>query len=371
VPFSPYSPVLERPRRVARSAPLFAPAAATEPRIQYARTSDGVDIAYYGLGNGEPLVALAGGGGLSHLAREWQYPEQRAWIERLALRNRVFRLDHRGTGLSDRDVAFDLELAALDIEAIAEKEGLHQFALLGQLHTAGTAVAYAARHPERVSRLVLWSPFTNYQEFLESSPPVQAARAAAAKDWATYTELIALVTYKWNDIEQARRLAAYFRESTNEERYLPAMQRFTQFDVSAQLRELTMPVLVLHRREAAFPSLELVSKVAGDVAAARLVLLQGSGALPFMGEMDDVFAALDDFLAKPKARSQSLGLTQRESEILALLASGESNKEIARTLSISTRTVERHIGNVYNKIGAHNRAQATAYAFRHGIATRE
>ena len=367
----PFSPVLERPRRLARAAPLFAPSAVAEPRIQYARTSDNVDIAYYGIGNGEPLVALAGGGGLSHLAREWQYPEQRAWIERLASHHRVFRLDHRGTGLSDRDVSFDLERAVLDIEAVAQKEGLRQFALLGQLHTAGTAVAYAARYPDRVSRLVLWSPFASYEEFLESSPPIQAARAAAAKDWATYTELIALVACAWNDIDQARRLAAYYRESTNEDRYVEAMERFTQFDVSAELRELTMPVLVLHRREAAFPSIEVVSKFAGDVASARLVLLQGSSALPFLGEMDDVFAAVDDFLAKPKTRSQSLGLTQRESEILALLAAGESNKEIARALSISTRTVERHIGNVYTKIGAHNRAQATAYAFRHGIATRE
>ncbi|MGH7713374.1 MAG: response regulator transcription factor, partial [Gemmatimonadaceae bacterium] len=73
----------------------------------------------------------------------------------------------------------------------------------------------------------------------------------------------------------------------------------------------------------------------------------------------------------PNAPRHAGGLTERETEILALLAEGNSNKGIARVLSISTRTVERHIGNVYTKIGAHNRAQATAYAFRQGIATRE
>ena len=62
-------------------------------------------------------------------------------------------------------------------------------------------------------------------------------------------------------------------------------------------------------------------------------------------------------------------LTRRDREIIAALLRGAANKEIARALSISTRTVERHIGNVYTKIGAHNRAQATAYAFRHGTST--
>ncbi|MGQ0640508.1 MAG: alpha/beta fold hydrolase [Gemmatimonadaceae bacterium] len=370
------STVLERPRRLSRVASAFdvAPPRAVEPReprIQYARTSDEIDIAYYGIGAGEPLIALAGGGGLSHLAREWQYPEQRAWVEGLARQRRVFRLDHRGTGLSDRDVAFDLTLSARDIAAVADKERLERFALLGQLHTTGAAITYAARNPARVSHLVLWSPFPSYREFLESSPPLQAARAAAAKDWTTYTELIAQVAASWKDMEQSRRLAAYLRECANAEPYLKAMERFTEFDVSSLLRHLTMPVVILHRRDAAFPSTELVSKLAADVPSARLVLLDGSGALPFLGELSDVFAAVDDFLAKPNARRMASGLTERETEILALLAGGASNKGIARALSISTRTVERHIGNVYLKIGAHNRAQATAYAFRRGIATRE
>jgi pimeloyl-ACP methyl ester carboxylesterase len=368
----PFTSVLERPRRPARAVPLNGTATSrvTEPRIQYVRTTDGVDIAYYRIGTGQPLVALAAGGGLSHLAREWQYPEQRAVIEKLAASHRVFRLDHRGTGLSDRDVPFDLELAALDVAAVAEKENLQRIILFGQLHTAGAAILYAAQHPERVSQLILWSPFTNYREFLASSPPLQAARAAAAKDWVTYTELTAQLAAAWKDMDQSRRYAEYMRESTNENEYVASMERFPTFDVSAKLAALRMPVLVLHRREASFPSIALVSKLVGDIPGARLVLLSGAGAVPFLGDADAVLAAINDFVT-PNAPRQSGGLTERETEILALLAEGNSNKGIARVLSISTRTVERHIGNVYTKIGAHNRAQATAYAFRQGIATRE
>jgi len=369
----PFTSVLERPQRSARSAGAHDVRGArlAEPRVQYARTTDAVDIAYYAVGAGEPLVALPGGGGLSHLAREWQYAEQRQWVEQLAASHRVFRLDHRGTGLSDRDVSFDLELAALDLEAVVEKEELTRFVLLGQLHTAGAAIIYAARHPQRVSHLVLWSPFSNYREFLQSSPPLQAARAAATKDWVTYTELIAQEAAGWVDMEQARRFAAYMRECANEDQYIGSMERFSKFDVTQQLRLLEMPVLVLHRRGAVFPSVELVSKLAADVPGARLALLQGAAAVPFLGDLSEGLAVIREFLATPNGRRAGGGLTDREAEILALLAAGHSNKEIARALSISSRTVERHIGNVYTKIGAHNRAQATAYAFRQGIASPE
>jgi DNA-binding NarL/FixJ family response regulator len=76
---------------------------------------------------------------------------------------------------------------------------------------------------------------------------------------------------------------------------------------------------------------------------------------------------MDAFLAEMDEPARPDGLTERELEILALLAGGASNERIARTLTISTRTVERHIGNIYIKIGAHNRAEATAYAFRHEL----
>ncbi len=341
-----------------------------EPRIQYARTLDGANIAYCAIGDGPPLVYLHWGC-LGHLAREWQYPEQRHWCERLAAHRRVIRLDHRGTGLSDRDLGFSLESAAHDIEAVVRKEGLTRFALMGQLHSAAAAILYTCEHPETVSHLVLWTPFASYRDFVESSPPLQAARAAAGKDWQTFTELLAQLATGWAETDQARRFAAYLREcATVEQEERPITPRVPAIDLTKRLAQLTMPVLVLHRREAAFPAIEVVKKLTADTPRARLVLLEGSAIVPFLGDTDTIFAAIEDFLTESGEQDRPDGLTERELQILALLANGRSTKAIADTLSISSRTVERHIGNIYLKIGVHNRAEATAYAFRLKITPR-
>jgi pimeloyl-ACP methyl ester carboxylesterase/DNA-binding CsgD family transcriptional regulator len=320
------------------------------------------------MGDGIPLVCLTGGGGLSHLTREWQYQEQRAWLERLAANYRVIRLDHRGIGLSDRHRDLDLELAAEDIEAVARKEGLKRFALFAQLHSSATAVLYACQHMETLSHLVFWSPFASNREFVESSPPVQAARATAGMDWHTFTEVVSQLALGWADMEQSRRYAAYMRDCATSDYYVGAMAHFQDFNVLPKLAELTTQTLILHRREAAFPTLELVRKFAAAMPQSRLAILEGSAVFPFVGDTDSIFNAIEQFLVDTSERSRPDGLTERELEILTLLASGNSNDQIAKSLVISNRTVERHISNIYQKIGAHNRAEATAYAFRHHLA---
>jgi DNA-binding NarL/FixJ family response regulator len=125
-------------------------------------------------------------------------------------------------------------------------------------------------------------------------------------------------------------------------------------------------VLVLHRREAAYPTIDVARRVTTDIPDARLALLEGAALVPFLGDTDAVLTAMNEFLSEPD-KARPAGLTEREVEVLANIAGGRSNEQMAKSLSISTRTVERHIANVYNKIGAHNRAEATAYALRHGI----
>jgi DNA-binding NarL/FixJ family response regulator len=127
-----------------------------------------------------------------------------------------------------------------------------------------------------------------------------------------------------------------------------------------------MPVLVMHRIEAAFPPVELVRRLAADTPSARFVLFEGSAILPIFGDSQAVLETIDSFLSE-LTEQRPAGLTDRELEILSLVAAGASNEAIARTLSISSRTVDRHIGNIYLKIDAHNRAEATAYAFRHSV----
>jgi len=335
-----------------------------EPQIQYATTSDGVNIAYYRIGRGEPLVYLTPG---SHLQREWQYPEQRAWLERLASSRTLIRFDHRGTGLSDREPVYSPDVGALDIEAIVEKERLTRFALMGQLYSGITAIVYASDHPEQVTSLLLWRTYARVRDFVAGSPQLQAARAAASIDWATFTEIIALQVTGSGDANQTRRFAAYMREMATGEAYQRSVERYRDLDVTPRLRELTMPVLVIQRREGTFPTVEVARNVAAAIPNARLVLFDGEAVAPFFGDTDALLTTINQFLEEKQPQQSLDGLTPRELEILALLADGKSNEAIAQALVLSTRTVERHITNIYRKIDAHNRAEATAYAFRRGI----
>src|SRR3990172_10221614 len=127
----------------------------TEPRIQYAKTSDGVNIAFWTLGEGMPLVHMPLN--IGHIQMEWEIPECRNWYERLAKGRMLVRYDHRGQGLSDREnTDYSIEALVLELEALADRLDLEQLALLGLGVMGPAAVAFAARHPERVSHLILW-----------------------------------------------------------------------------------------------------------------------------------------------------------------------------------------------------------------------
>src|SRR3990172_8364139 len=165
-----------------------------EPRIQYARPAEGVSIAFGTLGEGEPLVQMPSIAS-SHIQLEWQWPEYRLWYERLAEKRMVARYAPRGCGLSQRDVTdYSLEAHVLDLEAVVERLGPVSFALLGVVNTGPAAIAYAARHPQRVSHLVLWCAFSRGSEYVRSSA-LEAVRALLGKDFEVLTETVAHVAF--------------------------------------------------------------------------------------------------------------------------------------------------------------------------------
>ena len=128
---------------------------AMQPRIRYATSSEGVSIAFWTLGEGKPLVCLAGGP-WCHV-ESWYVPECRRWYERLARGRMLVWHDLRGTGFSEREVSdYSLEALVADVEAVVDRLGLDDFGVLASVDAGPVAVAYAARHPGRVSRLVLW-----------------------------------------------------------------------------------------------------------------------------------------------------------------------------------------------------------------------
>ncbi|MDP2948297.1 MAG: adenylate/guanylate cyclase domain-containing protein [Chloroflexota bacterium] len=267
-----------------------------EPRIQYAKTADGVSIAFWTLGEGMPVVHLPLL--VSHIQLEWQIAECRRWYERLAEKRKLVRYDFRGGGLSERSVTdFSVDALVLDVEAVVDRLGLEKFALLGLLASGPAAIAYAARHPERVSHLLLWCTYAAASDW-SRSPQVQAVRALMDKDWAFYTEAMAASLLGWSAGEPARRYAALVRDSVRPE-FLQAVAipAINKFDVTPFLPHVKVPTLVLHRRQYGL-DVDVARGLASRIPDARLALLEGASGAPYLGDTEAVLSAIDEFLGE-------------------------------------------------------------------------
>ncbi len=274
-----------------------------EPRIQYARTSDGVNIAYWAIGEGPALIHLISH--FSHIQLEWELPQVRDWYERLAANRTLVRYDNTGVGLSDPAifVGGPLDSIERDINAVTSRLGLEHFALLGLSHSVPPAIAYAVAHPERVSHLLLWHGYASAAEWL-LSPQIRTLRAMIGADWETQSETIAHTLYGWSEGEQARRFAALIRESVTPEALRDVVQMLNQWDVSGLLPLVHVPTLVMQRRESRLPVLSVARDLAARIPDARFVLLEGSQPAPYLGDTGAVLDAIEEFLGGPKTKSR-------------------------------------------------------------------
>jgi len=351
-----------------------------EPNIQYATTADGVKIAFWTVGSGRPLV-LTPLTPLGHIQMEWRIPGFRRWYERLAEQRMLISYNSRGSGLSDRDPEdYSLSAHVRDLEAVVDRADLKDFDLLGVFHCGAVAMAYAAANPDRVSRLILWGGYLRGADY-GLSPRIDASRALLAKDWEAYVETFALYIFGWSDPESASRTVDLVRESISREGMIRAVNELDKFDVTDAAPSIRIPTLVMQARKAPWPPLDAARSVSAAIPNARLSIIEGEHVHPFGNDEPSIHRAIDEFLGTP-ARSDVPpplegavvtgktpgGLTEREAQILGLVAAGHSNKEIAAELSVTVNTVERHLVNIYGKIGARGRADATAYALKNDLA---
>ncbi len=264
-----------------------------EPRIQYAQTKDGVSIAFWTIGEGAPFVHMPMM--FSHIQLEWQWPDVRRWYERLAEKRKLVRYDGRGTGLSERDVSdYSLDARVLDLEAIVDRLGLERFALWGTHDWGPVAIAYAARRPQRVSHLVLWCTYAK-----TSDPPwANALDEMVTKDWEMATETMARGVLGWSAGEEARRAAAFMRESITPEACMATSLAANEFDVTDLLPQVRSPTLVLHRRQLRFTEIGRARDLASRIPDARLALLEGEDMRPWQGDTQAVLTAIDEFLGE-------------------------------------------------------------------------
>ena len=353
-----------------------------EPRIQYAKAEDGSSIAYWTLGEGNPLVYMAGGPW--HHIELWDVPECRHWYERLARDHMLIRYDVRGTGSSDRDVEdYSLEAHVSDLEAVVDRLGLDRFDLIAATDAGPVAISYATQHSKNVKRLVLWCSWARTADL--ASPRIQALMSLINQDWELMTDTCAQMVFGWSEGEVGKQAADRMRQAVTPDAALAALAAEGRFDVTGSLSDVQAPTLVLHRSDVSWFPAGIAQSLAADIPDSRLALLEGDSTAPYLGDSEAAATTLLEFLkeepapaAQPKpsrtaggrlktAVAPPDGLTDREVEVLQLVAGGRKNSEIAEELVLSVRTVERHVGNIYKKIGARGRADAAAYTLTHGL----
>lgn len=341
--------------------------------FRYARSADGTSIAYMRMGTG-PALVIVPPVPFSNVAAELAVRLVHGAYESLARRFELLLYDGRGTGASQRAVT-DLSTAALtaDLEAVMDHAGVDRAALLALYLAAGPAVSLAAQRPERASHLVLFGAVPNGATALQR-PGTAALLSLIDEDWDLFTQTAALDWMGWGAGDMGEEVARAFRSTTDPRVAKAALKAYAATDLGPLLGSVQAPTLVLHRRHGRQLSMDQSSDLASRVPGGRLQVLDGASATLFFddpeGTVDAIAAFVRPGFQPPVSRSVAATrpeLTAREAEVLRLIAGGDTNQGIAASLGLSVHTVERHAANIYRKIDARGRADATAWALRNGL----
>ncbi len=254
-----------------------------EQRIRFCRTADDVTIAYATTGTGPPLVKAANW--MTHLDHDWHSPVWRHWLVDLSRRHQLIRYDERGCGLSDREIPDQsFEAWVRDLETVVDAAEVDRFDLLGISQGGGVAMEYAARHPERVRRLVLYGTYVQGR----------VARAVGDEDLRNHRLQIELARLGWGSDDPAFRMyfTAQFmpggskelwdafnelqRQTCSPENAAAVLQLCGEVDVRAAAMRVRSPTLVLHARDDRRPPFEQGRTTAALIPDSRFVALDSS-----------------------------------------------------------------------------------------------
>ncbi len=278
-----------------------------EPVFQYATTADGVTIAYATMGEGRPIVFMPVLP-LSHLQVEWQMPGMREFLEAFAVNSKLVRFDARGLGLSDRSPSDrSLDAHVLDLEAVVDRAGLERFAIFAASYSGPVAIRYAARHPERVSRLILWCTHAYHGEVIDRLPQQLNQQRVAVNQLAGVDRDLFIRTYLhravgWTEGDTANHFVDVAKQSIDPEHFFENLANHAAFDAREDLANVRAPALVLHRPQFIGSSVDVAKGLAARMPDARLVLLEGQSVVPFIGDTGAVLRAAMSFLDEETER---------------------------------------------------------------------
>jgi pimeloyl-ACP methyl ester carboxylesterase/DNA-binding CsgD family transcriptional regulator len=313
---------------------------------------------------------------LSHLQHDWQSPVWRHFLMDIGQIATMTRYDERGFGLSDWSVPdFGFEARVADLEAVVAASGLDRFALLGMAQGGPVAIAYAHRYPHRVTRLILYGTYavglrTTEAEALEDTFS-QMIRVGWARPDALFRRVFTNRMIPGATEEQMCWIDELQRISTSADVLIAARSERLKTNVMDLLGDIAVPTLVLHSRHDRMIDFAEARIIASSIPGARLVTLESKNHIVLADEsawtilLDELAAFMAPDAGAPHDAPPFgvAALTERELDVLRLAARGLDNAAIAERLTLSVRTVERHLSNAYVKLGVSGRvARAAAVA---------
>lgn len=348
---------------------------ATNQEVRFCRSADGVRIAYAIHGSGPPLLVATCW--LSHLQYDWESPVWRHFLDDLGEVATIIRYDERGHGLSDRDVLeHGLEARIADIEAVVADAGLDRFALMGMAQGGPPAIAYAARNPGRVSRLLFYGSYAAAMrnptpDDLEMSDAFeQLIKVGWARPESEFRRVFTSMMIPGANEEQMRWVDELQRVAVSADIAVISRRQRQRENTIDLLRDLDLPTLVLHCRGDRMNDFEESRFLASSIAGARFVILESDNHI-VLGDEPAWQVFLDEvttFMAPDRDPGTTAGglaaLSPRELDVLRLAATGCDNATIAEQLCLSVRTVERHLHNTYAKLGVEGKAARAAAVAR-------
>jgi pimeloyl-ACP methyl ester carboxylesterase len=274
------------------------------PETRFARTPDGIHIAYQVVGEGPPdLVYIQGW--ITHLELVWEGPAYASFLNRLASFSRVLLFDKRGTGLSDRvpvDRLPNLHERMNDVATVMDIVGVERAALFGVSEGGPIALEFAAAHPERTTALIMFGGFPRYLQAEDypwgwTEEALELGTDSLERVWQDAGDLLGLWAPSQVDDEGARRWwARYLRMSSSPSSGVAMARMNGEIDVRDLLPRISTPTLVMHRTGDFLIDVEASRLMARTIPNARMVEFPGNDHLPFWEGAQDILDEIEEFL---------------------------------------------------------------------------
>lgn len=339
-----------------------------DQQIQFCTTSDGVHLAFSTVGHGPAMVWPSPW--VTHVEAEWTSPLIKKFFLSLAAKHTIVRYDKHGCGLSDRDrTDFSLEKDVQDLESIISHLELNRFSLFGMSQGGPTAIAYAVKHPQFVSHLMLFGTYPNGNA--GSPPEIKAAICNLIRtSWGLGSKTLADIFFPGASKEEIDLFKNWQRIAATGEMAARLLESEERIDVTEILSKVKIPTLVMHRKGDRACSVNGGREVARSIPNARFILLEGIDHLPWAGDSSSVLKAIEDFIGN-ESISQPKPLIENQDDkkefkrkLAAILSAdvkgysrlmNDDDEETITTLAayreLMSNLIDNHRGHVIDSVG--------------------